>query len=131
VSPPDAGTQRSTPQAASGSTAQPVDTGSVSKSDAAKDDAASSGGCPASDPKPGSPCSGDLRCRLARHGDCQSPSCPAHCTYLGIAPGAMVTSGVVYFAMCQDGQWTQTTEGNCSGNRDAAVCDCPDADAGM
>ena len=92
---------------------------------------AAAGGCPASEPTYGTACSGGaLRCRLQRHGDCNAPACPPGCTYLGIAPGAQLTSGVTYFAVCQDGLWRLASDGSCSANKDAALCECRDQDAG-
>jgi hypothetical protein len=88
-------------------------------------------GCPASEPSYGTACSGGaLRCPLRSHADCVAPSCPPGCKYLGIAPGAQLTSGVAYFAVCQDGIWTRASEGSCSTNKDAALCECGDQDAG-
>jgi hypothetical protein len=93
---------------------------------------AASGGCPSGEPTYGATCSGgELRCRLQRHGDCVAPSCPQGCKYLGIAPGAKLTSGVVYFAVCRAGVWALASEGDCSTNKDAALCECGDQDAGQ
>lgn len=102
------------------------------EADAGELRAAVDGGCPASEPTYGAACSGGaLRCRLHRHGDCVAPACPSGCKYLGIAPGAQITTGVEYFAVCRDGIWTQSSEGSCSLNKEAAICDCDDQDAGL
>ena len=91
---------------------------------------AAASSCPASEPTLGSACSGALRCRLQRHGDCQSPRCPSGCKFLGLAPGIPVTGGVTYYAVCRDGSWQSASEGDCSANQAAARCECPDHDAG-
>jgi hypothetical protein len=115
-------------------TAFSPDAGATRASDAATDSAqpidAATSVCPRLEPTPGAACAGELRCQLASHGDCKAPGCPPGCKYLGIAPGATLTSGVTFFAVCQDGQWTRASEGDCSTNQAAALCDCPDHDAG-
>ena len=89
-------------------------------------------GCPSSEPTFGTACSeGALRCPLRRHKDCTSPTCPPGCTYLGIAPGAQFSSGVSYYAVCLDGLWEQASVGDCAANKDAALCECRDQDAGQ
>ena len=93
---------------------------------------AAEGDCPASEPTVGAACSGGaLSCRLQRHGDCVAPACPPGCKYLGITPGAQITTGVAYFAECRDGIWTLRSEGNCAVNEEAAICECDDQDAGQ
>lgn len=117
------------PMAADSSRPAQIDAGKP-VGDAGTPHDAAADGCPAREPVSGTACSGQLRCALQRHGDCAAPSCPEGCTFLGIQPGAKVTSGVSYFALCQNGSWTSASEGDCSVNKAAARCDCLDLDAG-
>jgi len=100
--------------------------------DAASPHDASTASCPANDPEVGTPCRGDLRCRLRRHGDCFSPQCPTGCAFRGFSDGVQSSGGITYFAVCRDAVWTTESQGACHDPK-AAICDCSavsESDAG-